>query len=228
MAALRQRIERRAGRALGPAPGRARLLAQGRDAELRGGGRLRGRPVVGLEHGPLSGVGEQGRGELHAADPVGHRVMNAAAEADATVLEARHERELPQRPGAVERLGEQRVDQVVEAAQRHRLVGLGVGDDVAGDVEARVVHPERVAQPRGRIGDPVPAARQAGPGARRSTPAAPPPSDARAWGAGGTAQPTRCAWASPASRASGRPHQEEKAVPERAPRQGASSHRRQR
>ena len=138
-------IERRAGRALGPAPGRPRLLAQGRDAELRGGGRLRGRPVVGLENDALSGVGEQGPRELHAADPVRHRVMDAAAEADATVLETRHEREVPQGPGAVERLGEQRVDQAVEAAQRHRLVRAGIGDDVAGDVEARVVHPERVA-----------------------------------------------------------------------------------
>ena len=153
-------IARRARRALGPAPGRPRLLAHGRDAELRGGGRLLRGPVVGLEDGPLSRVGEQGRGELHAADPVGHRVMNAAAEADATILETRHEREVPQRPGAVERLGEQGVDQVVEAVQRHRFVGPGVGDDVAGDVEARVVHPERVAQPRRRIGEPVPAARQ--------------------------------------------------------------------
>ena len=78
-------------------------------------------------------------------------MVEAADEAYAPVLEARHEHEVPQGPPKVEGIGQQGVGERTEALQAHRLAGAGVALDVRGETKVRIVDPERIAQPRRRL-----------------------------------------------------------------------------
>jgi hypothetical protein len=100
--------------------------------------RLRHRPQV-----------EQHRHQVHAGDAVHERVVVLGDQREAPALEALHEPGLPQRLGAVERLG------VDAGGERPQLVlGARLGErgvaDVELEVEARVVHPQRPAALQGR------------------------------------------------------------------------------
>jgi hypothetical protein len=101
-------------------------------------GRL-GLPVIGLVRGRLGRRVEQQGGKLDGGDPVDHAVMRLADESDPPVLELVGDRHLPKRPAAVERRRHHPIDDVREA-------GLARVPDMARDVEAVVVDPERVVQ----------------------------------------------------------------------------------
>jgi hypothetical protein len=90
------------------------------------------------------GVEEQHR-DLDRRDPIHERVMRLAHDRPAAAAQAADEVHAPQRVGGVQRRGQQRAGQLTQLArargrrQRHRV-------DVAGDVEAGVVGPVRVAE----------------------------------------------------------------------------------
>ena len=54
---------------------------------------------------------EQNHAELHRGDAVDHRVMDLAEHRRASSAELRHDRDLPQRPRAIELLGEEAAGQ---------------------------------------------------------------------------------------------------------------------
>src|SRR5204863_8931374 len=86
---------------------------------------------------------EQGGQDLVARYAVDHRVVDLREEGDATALEPVDEVELPQRPAAVERAGEDASDGAGELAV---VAGRrdGAVADVEVEVEVGVLDPERV------------------------------------------------------------------------------------
>ena len=87
--------------------------------------------------------------------------MHLEDQAEAPVLEARHEIYVPQRPRAVQRLRQQLVGQPAEPLQRHGSASLGGHGHVVGDVEEVVVHPGRLRQSQRREREPLAEARDA-------------------------------------------------------------------
>ena len=93
--------------------------------------------------------------EVHRREAIRHRMMELGDHSHAPVLEARREHHLPQRPLAVERDREGGVGERGEAREAERLVVIRQRDDMPRDVEARVVHPERLAEAGGREREPL-------------------------------------------------------------------------
>ena len=112
----------------------------GRPRLGRGGGQL----LVGQRR-RLGGVAlhvEELHRDLQAVLPVGHRVVHLLDEGTPAALDAVDDVELPQRPGAVERIGEHRRGEVEQLAQRARR-GQGDVADVVVEVDVVGVDPHR-------------------------------------------------------------------------------------
>jgi hypothetical protein len=125
-------------------PGRRELGgARGRFGHPRRRGLARGRP--------LDGQVEKHRREVDARDAVDHGVMGLREHREPARSEALDEPQLPQRLGAVEGLGEDPAGEVEQRPLRAGRRQPGVAD-VEGEVEARIVDPQRPSgvQRRGR------------------------------------------------------------------------------
>ena len=98
--------------------------------------------------------------QLGARDPVDRGVVDLADERDVAVVQALHDVDLPQGPGAVERHpddGPRQVGQLAGAARR----GEHVPADVVVEVEVGVLDPQRVVQPERHLHHPAPERRLA-------------------------------------------------------------------
>ena len=114
--------------------------------------------VVGRRHRQRIGRGVEQHGrDVDAGDPVDERVMGLRQHREAPVGEALDEPQLPQRPAAVERLGEHAARQplqlAVAAGARQRRVA-----DVVADLEMGIVHPHRAALAERHERQPLPVA----------------------------------------------------------------------
>ena len=83
------------------------------------------------------------RGDQQGGPAVGHRVVDAPDDADATVVQARGEGDLPERVGAIEWRREQLIPELPETLEAQRLPEV---HDVGVDIERLVVDPARLAE----------------------------------------------------------------------------------
>jgi hypothetical protein len=115
---------------------------------VRLGRRLGWKDLLGPDQGWLGGVAleiDELRRQPHAGFPVHDRVVELLQQGRARPLETVHDEELPQRAGALERVGGEQdgeVEQLVEAAR----TGQRDVADVEVEIEAGVVHPRRWRQ----------------------------------------------------------------------------------
>ena len=89
---------------------------------------------------------QDGGGHVDGADPVDHRVVGLVDQGDPAAGQPLDDVDLPQRPGAIQRAGDQPADQFVQLDVGARLRDRGT-PDVVGDVEVLVVDPDRPGQP---------------------------------------------------------------------------------
>ncbi len=92
--------------------------------------------------------------EPHARRAVREAMVESPDERHRVLVETRDDREVPQRPSAVEPLAHQPADDLVEpgAALDRQVLD---GGDVAGDVERRIVEPHRIRNAQRRRHDPL-------------------------------------------------------------------------
>ena len=140
LARVRDRAERPAGD-LGDRAHGAGQPARGKLGARRLG---LGHPRLAAVARPVGREVEQHAGEVDARDAVDQRVVGLREQGEAAVVQALDEPQLPQRLRAIQALGEHAPG---ERQQRRFVTGLGQGGvaDVVGEVERRVVDPQRPA-----------------------------------------------------------------------------------
>jgi len=115
-----------------------------------------------LRQGPWAlGEIQDRRCDVNRPDPVDHRMMRLVDQRNAAILQALDNVQLPQRPGPIERPGDQPADHVLQLGRssgfRQRRPS-----NVVRQVEIRVVHPHRPRQPTRNETDPLPVTRHQG------------------------------------------------------------------
>ncbi len=148
------RMRNGSGKAAGSGQDIGGEAAPGVEDLCHGGGFRFGLPWLGRHNRGVGVEIEHHAKQLDAGDAVDHAVMDLEHERPLAALEALHEPRFPQRAVTVERLGH---DPPHQAAERGVVTGCRQGGvpQVVGEVEVRIVYPDRSTQLEGNRPHPL-------------------------------------------------------------------------